>query len=46
MEPPIFVKNVKQWYISDISEAIETCIILDNIMVEEHLGPDDQEQHN
>jgi hypothetical protein len=31
---------------SDITEAVETCIILHNMMVEEHRDQEKEEQHN
>jgi hypothetical protein len=39
------VKDVEQWYISDITEAVETCAILHNMMVQEHVDWDEQELH-
>jgi hypothetical protein len=40
------VRDVEQWYVSDITEAVETCIILHNMMVEERRDRDEEEQHN
>ncbi len=30
------VRDVEQWYMSDITEAVETSTILHNMMIEEH----------
>jgi hypothetical protein len=32
--------------VSDITEAVEFCIFLHNMMVEEHRDRDEEEQHN
>jgi hypothetical protein len=29
-----FVNDMEQWYVSDITEAVATCIILHNMMVQ------------
>ncbi len=35
---------MEQW--SDITEAVETCIMLHNMMVQEHADLDEQELHD
>ena len=40
------VKDVEQWYVSDITEAVETCVILHNMMVQERVDRDEQELHD
>ena len=30
------VRDAEQWYMSDITEAVETCTILRNMMIEEN----------
>jgi hypothetical protein len=41
-----FVKDVEQLYVSDITKAVETCVILHNMMVQEHVDRDEQELHD
>jgi hypothetical protein len=40
------VKDVEQWYVSDITEAVETCVILHSMMVRERVDRDEQELHD
>ena len=40
------VKDVEQWYVSDITEAVETCVILHNMMVQQRVNQDEQELHD
>jgi len=40
------VKDVEQWYVSDITEAVETCVILHNMMVQQRVDRDEQELHD
>jgi hypothetical protein len=40
------VKDVEQWYISDITEVVDTCFILHNMMVQECVDWDEQELHD
>ena len=40
------VKDVEQWYVSDITGAVETCVILHNMMVQQRVNRDEQELHD
>ncbi len=40
------MKDLEQWYLSDITEAVETCVNLHNMMVKEHVDWDGQELHD
>jgi hypothetical protein len=40
------VRDVEQWYMSDITEAFESCIILHNMIAEERRDQDEEERHN
>ncbi len=37
---------MEQWYVSDITKAVESCIILHNMMVEERVDWDKNESHS
>ena len=40
------VRDAEQWYMSDITEAVETCTILHIMMIEENRDWDEEEQYN
>jgi hypothetical protein len=39
----IAVRKIEQWYVSDIKDIIEACVVLHNMMVEERMNRDEAE---
>ena len=42
----IAVRKMEQWYVHEIKDIIETCVILHNMMVEERMDRDEPEDRS
>ena len=46
MKYEIAVRKLEQWYVHEIKDIIETCVILHNMMVEERMDRDEPEDRS